>query len=318
MAFSIEKNSEFGRFAVATRDLKPGEVLFEEFPFAVGPKASTTCCCLECYCPVDATSSGSRCDSCSWPLCEDCRRLSECSAHKRECEVFKSAKCKFFNISDPTGVCVQLDCVTPLRVLLEKESNPDRWSSEVEAMEDHREKRFGSPTWKADEQNVVGYLLGPCKLKQRGIDGELIQRVIGILEVNVFEGRTVNGHSMRCMFPRISVLSHSCTPNTTHSIHPSRGNKWVTNCPNWLSKLNGNFQISIAGDGADRERFAAVCNVHLHAVGHARPSTTSQGRKILPMLVRTLPRPNRTRNEFQHFEMSKLPLGRFDFFWSIR
>lgn len=221
-SFAIEKNSEFGRFAVATRDLIPGEFLFDEFPFAVGPKASTSCCCLECYCPVDATSIGSRCERCAWPLCEDCRELSDLRSHKRECEIFKSAKCKFFNLSDPNAVCVQLDCITPLRVLLEKESNPARWNDDVEPMEHHRDKRFGSPAWNADSQNIVGYLLGPCKLK---FEPELIQRVIGVLEVNTFEGRTAKGHSMRCLFPKISILSHSCTPNTTHSIHPSSGNQ---------------------------------------------------------------------------------------------
>lgn len=223
--FSIEKNSELGRFAIATRDLIAGEFLVEEIPFAVGPKANTKCCCLECYSPVDATSSGSRCENCSWPLCENCRQLSDLLAHKRECDLFKDAKCKFFNLRDSSADCIQLDCITPLRVLLEKEANPTRWTNEVEPMEHHRDKRFGTPSWNADAQNVVGYLLGPCKLKQRGVDDELIQRVIGILEVNTFEGITEKGHSMRCVFPKIAILSHSCTPNTTHSIHPSRGNK---------------------------------------------------------------------------------------------
>lgn len=225
-AFSIEKNSEFGRFALAKRDLNPGEWIIDDLPFVIGPKVSTRCCCLECYCPLDATSSGSRCEICTWPLCNACRvKLNKLSPHKRECEVFKSTKCKFFNLLDPNAICVQLDCITPLRMLLEKEVNPIRWQNEIEPMEHHRDKRFGSPSWMIDAQNVVGYLLGPCKLKQRGVDEELVQQVIGILEVNTFEGRTGNGHSMRCLYPKIAILSHSCTPNTTHSIHPSDGNK---------------------------------------------------------------------------------------------
>jgi hypothetical protein len=110
-----------------------------------------------------------------------------------------------------------------LRVLLEKDSNPNRWEEDVEPMEHHREKRYGTDSWNADAHNVVGYLLGPCKLKQRGVDGELIQRIIGVLEVNTFEGRTEKGYSMRCLFPKIAILCHSCTPNTTHSIHPTKG-----------------------------------------------------------------------------------------------
>lgn len=226
-AFRVEKNSEFGRFAVANRDLLAGELLFEEFPFAIGPKPSTTCCCLECYRPVDGTSSGSRCEKCSWPLCDDCKNLSEFFSHKRECEIFSTAKSRFFNVKDPNALCVQLDCITPLRILLVKDADPVRWEKDVEPMEDHREQRFNSPTWNADAQNVAGYLLGPCKLNQQGlkVDGELIQRVIGLLEVNAFEARTVGGHSIRCLYPKISVLSHCCVPNSTHSIHPSNGYK---------------------------------------------------------------------------------------------
>ena len=62
LPFSIEKNSELGRFAVANQNLEPGEFLFEEIPFAVGPKVNSYCCCLECYYPVDGTASGSRCE----------------------------------------------------------------------------------------------------------------------------------------------------------------------------------------------------------------------------------------------------------------
>lgn len=226
-AISVKRNSKLGRFGVAARDLEAGEFLTEEFPFAIGPKTSTTCCCLECYCPVDATSSGSRCENCSWPLCVDCKKMSETPNHKRECEIFKAGKCKFFNLLEPKGICVQLDCVTPLRVFLAKESDPIRWKTEVEPMEHHRERRFGSPIWYADAQNVVGYLLGPCKLKTRGISDELIQQVIGILEVNSFEGRTSKGYSIRCLYTKIAVLSHSCTPNVFHSIYPTDGYKWV-------------------------------------------------------------------------------------------
>lgn len=224
-AFSIEKNSEYGRFAIAARDLIPGELLLEEIPFVVGPKASSTCVCLECFCPVDATSTGSRCESCSWPLCEICRKSSEISLHKRECEILQAAKCKFYNLSEPNAICVQLDCITPLRVLLEKDANPIQWKDEVEILEHHNDKRILTEAWQTEAHNIVGYLLFACKLKQRGIDEDLIHRVNGILEVNTFEGRTINGHSMRCLFPKIAVLSHSCTPNTIHSIHPSAGNK---------------------------------------------------------------------------------------------
>jgi len=251
--FAVQKNSHLGRFAIAKRDLEAGELLFEEVPFAFGPKARSPCICLECHCPVDGTASGSRCEKCSWPLCVNCVKLKEKIVHERECEVFQSAGSKFYNLSESDAVCVQLDCITPLRIVLEKESNPSRWNEEVEPMEDHRNKRFETAAWNADKHNVAGYLLGPCKLKQHeSVDEELIQRVIGLLEVNAFEGKSVKGHAIRCLFPKISVLSHSCTPNTTHAIHASKGFRFVKNfalnciyCSNELltdSKLDQRFR----------------------------------------------------------------------------
>ena len=224
-SFAVRKNSVYGRFGVAACSFEPGDFMCEEFPYAIGPKPSTTCLCLECFIPLDATSSGSRCENCSWPLCDECKQKSELSYHARECEVFILARSKFYNLSEARAVCVQLDCIMPLRVLLEKETNPKRWVKDVEPMEHHRERRFGTATWQADAQNVTGYLLHACKLKEKGVDAELVQRVIGILEVNSFEGRTAKGHSMRCLVPKVAVLSHSCTPNVFHSIHPTDGFK---------------------------------------------------------------------------------------------
>ena len=84
-------------------------------------------------------------------------------------------------------------------------------------MEYHQEARRNTDIWKADEINVVGYLHGPCKLKDR-FSADLIQRACGILETNSFEGRTSNGNCIRCIYPKTAIIAHSCSPNTTHSI----------------------------------------------------------------------------------------------------
>lgn len=224
LPFNITKNSELGRFAIANQNFQPGDFLFEEIPFAVGPKVHSNCCCLECYRPLDATAAGMRCEKCSWPLCDECSKSGELSTHRRECEVFSASKCKFYNLSEPSETCIQLDCITPLRVLLESEANPQRWKDEVELMEDHSDKRRDTEAWEADQQNIVGYLQGPCGLKSRFSD-ELIHKVVGILEVNAFEARTMSGNFVRCLYPKLAIMTHSCTPNTTHAILPSEGFK---------------------------------------------------------------------------------------------
>lgn len=83
-------------------------------------------------------------------------------------------------------------------------------------MEDHEQDRKALPTWATDNTNIVEYLRGPCKLIQ--YSPELIQKVIGILEVNAFEARTLSDNPLRCLFPKLAIFSHSCIPNLTHSI----------------------------------------------------------------------------------------------------
>ena len=130
------------------------------------------------------------------------------------------SKSKFYNLSESDGICVQLDCITPLRVLLESEANSQRWMDEVELVEHHSDKRRNGEAWDADQQNIVAYLQEPCELKER-FSEEMIQKIIGILEVNAFEAKTLNGNFVRCLYPKLAILTHSCTPNTTHAILPS-------------------------------------------------------------------------------------------------
>lgn len=106
------------------------------------------------------------------------------------------------------------------RVLFAIEADPERWKNEIEIMEDHKEARQQLETWTNDENNIVKYLHGPCNLKDK-FSADLIQKVIGILEVNAFEAKTSDNNSLRCLYPKLAILAHSCTPNTCHNTFPS-------------------------------------------------------------------------------------------------
>ncbi|XP_055593100.1 SET domain-containing protein SmydA-8 [Uranotaenia lowii] len=220
--YVVKENSELGRYGVAAKHLEAGEILLEELPFVIGPKVESPPVCLECCCPVDGSSSGPKCSACGWPLCEECvANDAKITFHKKECAVFVKSKAKFNNVDDSTASCLQLDCITPLRMLLEKEAHPDRWEMEIAPMEYHNDARKDTAIWQADQTNVVGYLRGPCGLKDR-FSEQLIQQVIGILEVNAFEARTTSGYSVRGLYPKLALMAHSCVPNIVHSIHPSK------------------------------------------------------------------------------------------------
>ncbi|CAH0563390.1 unnamed protein product [Brassicogethes aeneus] len=210
--FIIEKNDKVGRYTVASEDLKPGQLIFEELPFAYGPKSDTYCMCLGCSAHVDCTNL---CSKCSWPVCStECENLP---VHKdNECQVFANANVKFQSVNDPSEICLQYECITPLRVLLATEKDPERWKTEVQIMEHHNEERKKRPIWQFNQTNVVDYLRGPCKLERFSED--LIHTVCGILEINAFESRTPSGSMLRCLYPKLAIMSHNCVSNVHHAI----------------------------------------------------------------------------------------------------
>lgn len=220
--FNVVKSSTLGRYAIASQDLKAGELVHVEEPFVVGPKCDSEPVCLECFTPINGLDGGPRCSSCHWPLCSSCQKLNSVKYHSMECPVFKSSRVKFQN-GWPTGKpCAQMDCITPLRLLLMIESRPEKWHSEVCLMEYHDVERKQSEHWEQDGVNIVNYLHDHCKLSNR-FSKEMIERAIGILEINVFEARTVKGFPVRCLYPRFGVVAHRCIPNTTHTISASDG-----------------------------------------------------------------------------------------------
>lgn len=218
---SVVRRPSLGRYACANIKLSAGDLIIDELPFVVGPKPNVPPVCLACYTPVDGSGDGPRCPRCRWPLCEKCQKIFDGGHHAGECAIFVANKVKFQDFPFADVPCLQLDCITPLRVLLEKERNAVRWDKEIVHMEYHPKERLNTPMYLADQVNIVGYLRGPCKLKERFSD-ELIQRVCGILEVNSFEGRTISDERVRCIYPKAAIMAHSCKPNTMHSILPSK------------------------------------------------------------------------------------------------
>ncbi|XP_017059323.1 SET domain-containing protein SmydA-8 isoform X1 [Drosophila ficusphila] len=221
---SVEWSPLCGRFLVAKSATPGREILTEELPFALGPKCNGPVVCLGCYEP-DPDPEEEHCLECGWPLCEDCSRNEDNHHSKMECSVLSDARARFFPLPIGSSHCPQLDCILPLRVLLAKEEDPERWDSKVAPMEHHEEERKkDADLWHADRVNIAQYLRGPCKLASR-FSEELIMQVVGILEVNAFEARSSKGYPLRCLFPYTGILAHNCVPNTCRSIYPSEGYK---------------------------------------------------------------------------------------------
>lgn len=125
--FQVKRNEKLGRYMVAARDLKAGEVLFREFAVVHGPKMVSNPICLGCHGSLSgklAKGSFYRCSHCAWPLCsKDCENLDP---HVEECKLMasKNVKCP---IKANCGT-LQSDAIYclifPLRFLLMKKSQP--------------------------------------------------------------------------------------------------------------------------------------------------------------------------------------------------
>lgn len=211
--FEIKENAELGRYTVASKDLSAGEIFLNEKPFAYGPSPDSNIICLHCYGQTDTT-----CGKCGWPLHNDCEH------EEAECELFSEKKIKFYGQTTANGVCSQLDCITPLRVLLAMEKDKERFEREILPMEYHEEARRDSKIFQIDQNNVVNYLKLHMKLDY---SDDLIQRICGVLMVNAFGARSQRGFPLRVLYPKLAIGAHSCVPNTAHTIFPSEGYRLV-------------------------------------------------------------------------------------------
>lgn len=206
------------RYLVANKDLEPGEEILNELPFVVGPKLSTYPLCLSCYTPWEISSENpTLCSKCGWPVCnEECANAPQ--HHDYECSIFSAVREKFdinSAVENENGI-PQLECITPLRLLLASEKFPERWNNEVKEMESHNNARSKGNQWKTDHVNIVLYIRDRLKLDRFSED--LIQTACGILEINCHEVRTPSGYTARALYPLVALMNHSCVCNTSYSV----------------------------------------------------------------------------------------------------
>lgn len=111
-SIKVTENRILGRYAIIDENVAAGDILFEEYPFVVGPKSNSKIICLVCCRPL-GTNSSLRCPKCKWPLCDKC--IND-KIHELECEIFVKNSVVFYNLNETENeVCLQLDCITPLR-----------------------------------------------------------------------------------------------------------------------------------------------------------------------------------------------------------
>jgi MYND finger len=126
-SFQVKRSDKLGRYMVAARDLKAGEVLFREFAVVHGPKMLSHPICLGCHKTLTPSTSKAtfyRCSRCAWPLCS--KACESLEPHVDECQLMsaKHYKCPIkgncVNVHSEAIYCL----IFPLRFLLLKLNQP--------------------------------------------------------------------------------------------------------------------------------------------------------------------------------------------------
>ena len=202
--------------------MKLGDVILEEEPFMVGPKAVTKPICLGCYKPVNGEYV---CSKCGWPLCsKDCESSPD---HKPECEltVEKGVKIK---IKDFENDNPQYQCLTPMRCLWLKEKDPEKYKRML-TLQSHSSRRYLSEAYNISDVNVVGYLQKVYGLEH---STEEIHQICEIWDTNCFEVKR-NGSVIRGLYQEVAIFAHNCLP----SIHKSYvGDKMIVRAAKNIKK----------------------------------------------------------------------------------
>eukprot|EP00092_Neocalanus_flemingeri_P013253 GFUD01014283.1.p1 GENE.GFUD01014283.1~~GFUD01014283.1.p1 ORF type:complete len:522 (+),score=161.87 GFUD01014283.1:236-1801(+) len=219
LPFTVLYKEGVGRYVVATRDIKASEVILEDHPAVLGPNYETEAVCLECLSRADGSVL---CHHCNLPLCSD--KCRDGPKHKAECDVFREMEKKVVVARFGSGtIAYEYGCITVLRLLALRDTNPETWARVQFLMDHEDERRKEKEYWQMFQKNVVDYLRIRVGLADTYSEEE-IHRAIGILRTNAFQIEhpylAAQGTSGKAIYPTFSFLSHSCISNAKYSVMP--------------------------------------------------------------------------------------------------
>ncbi|XP_017777901.1 PREDICTED: protein msta-like [Nicrophorus vespilloides] len=215
--FAIKTSKIMGRYMVATRELRPGNIILSEMPIVVGPCTGCKVQCLACYQPIEESGSYAKCKGCDWPLCSaNCAKLGTQFGHtKAECTILRDCKSyRFLDYRNFSKLKENFYCIVPLRCLMLKRTDPKSYEILMK-MEHHNEIRKQlTDVWTTNQTMIVNRIISDWQMKEFSEDD--VHRICGILEVNAFEIGHL-GVNIRGLYPTAFLMSHNCIPNTNHN-----------------------------------------------------------------------------------------------------
>ncbi|CAH1119383.1 unnamed protein product [Phaedon cochleariae] len=204
-----------GRHLVATKDIKPGDLVLQEPPLIWGPAQVTIPVCLGCGMAVDENSRP--CSKCGWPMCSEI--CEKAPAHIPECRytVMRGDKVSIRNFG---MIHPSYQSITVLRMLYQKQFLPEVWKK-IDLLESHCEKLKNTQKYQQERIMISQFIQRFFKLKNVFTEEE-IMKACGIVMVNSHEVPLTNPPHIS-IYERASMLEHNCSANCSKSFTDAGG-----------------------------------------------------------------------------------------------
>lgn len=186
-----------GRGLFANRDIKCGEIIFQDSPLLIGPRLNNVSeeVCIVCYKRRNLHFCSR---NCGIRLCS--KKCQNTRTHRDECRLINQWK----NEQDVHKDI--LKCLTPIRGLLLDNSQMNL----LKCLKSH-----DGPQHRLE----VSIIKQKLKMQINEEEENLLNLICSVLDTNAFEivvGETEETSSLRGIYPLSSLMNHMCVPNTTH------------------------------------------------------------------------------------------------------
>ncbi|XP_067640612.1 SET domain-containing protein SmydA-8 [Eurosta solidaginis] len=214
-AWEIDVSKIAGRGIFATRDLKRGDVIFQDSPLLIGPAAraeDTLNACSVCFKMLPDTKFMCR-QGCGLPVCSLCGKKPQ---HKSDCQLFQSWKPCEPDVAN--SLLIRLLCVGRA-INLTKEQRELIYCLQANLDNNHRtEVRNAAKAFNEfpNDKKII----------------EIMNRTVAVLRTNGFDetsDRTNDNQefSHRALFPLFALMNHDCIPNSYYTFEHKTKNMVV-------------------------------------------------------------------------------------------
>jgi len=212
MPFKIDHSPTKGRHFVATRNIRPLELVVHEDPAVVGPATKTKPLCLNCLQPATGED---RCSGCNFPCCGKCSgALSERSLHsEEECRILRDLGYGTSITDFEKNTSLVYACIWIYRAFRWKENNPEYFNYISRYL-------MAGDTSDLESYDFVDDVFDICQSMASGITKEDVVAIMGVKRTNANDLALIGLNSGVALYSTYPLMNSHCFCNTRCIIDP--------------------------------------------------------------------------------------------------